>query len=202
MPQNLTNADLREIFKRRMASCGTPIERVDRSGGPSQLYKFAAGPNTGKRLRLRTNHEWAVMSIADGTDSNEPIPSLESADFVGIACINTETGAVECYEVPATRVVGDMKVGHRDATRGRDSGSKVRILYFRNHEEERSWYGFASKYARFMIPGEDTAPVAETPPRADSGGDVIERARRMISEAFGVPPSAIRISIDLVHDRL
>jgi hypothetical protein len=34
------------------------------------------------------------------------------------------------------------------------------------------------------------------------GGDVVERAKRMIGEAFGVPPSAVRISVDLVSDRL
>jgi hypothetical protein len=187
----LTNQQLRDYFREQMAAAGVPIERVLGSTA-SQLWRITAGPHAGKTLRLRTNRDYAVMSLAETPDPEATIPSLDDVDFSGIACVN-RSAEIECYLVPAARVVADMKAGHRASTEGGASGSKVRILYFRD-KADREWYGYARKYADFRL-GRQSAPSRR-------GGDVVERARRMIAEAFGVPPEAVHISVDLVPNRL
>jgi hypothetical protein len=200
MPNVLTNQDLREALRDRMEAAGMPIERVQGSHPANQLYRVAAGPHAGKKLRLRTNRDYAVMALAEGSDYTALIPSLQNVEFVGIACVN-HSGQVECYIVPAPRLIEDMKAGHGAASerlnRG-PSGSKVRILYF-GDRTNRPWHGYARKYAEFRLGSAVSAPRSRTAHHgARRGSDVIERAQSMIAAEFGVPTSAVRISVDLI----
>jgi hypothetical protein len=140
------------------------------------------------------------MSLAEGPEDTAPIPSLQGVDFAGIACVNY-SDEVECYLVPAPRLIADMKAGHRAATerlRRGPSGSRVRILFF-GDRADRPWHGYARKFAEFRLGAVERARVSQGRQQGPRrGGDVIERAQRVIAAEFGVPPSAVRISIDLV----
>jgi hypothetical protein len=200
MTNILTNQELRSILRDRMEAAGMPIERVPGGHAANQLYRITAGTNAEKTVRLRTNRDYAVMALAEGPDYAAVISSLEDIDLVAIACVNP-SGEAECYLVPASRLNEDMKAGHRAASGrlNRPSNSNVRILYFR-YRVDRPWHGYARKYAEFRL-----GPAVEAQPSTTSqdggvrrGSDVIERAQRMIAAEFGVPPTAVRISIDLV----
>jgi hypothetical protein len=93
---------------------------------------------------------------------------------------------------------------HREASARNNRGasaSKVRVLYFRD-KPNKAWHGFARKYREFLLPsvgGPLSAPTIRPPVASGGGGsEVVDRARRMVAEAFGVPPSAVRISVDFV----
>jgi hypothetical protein len=193
MKTTILNQDLRQAFVTLTEAAGMPIERLP-GHAANQLYRFAAGPHANKTLRLRTNRDYAVMSLARGTEASEAIPSLADVDFVGVACVS-KRGDVECYLIPAARLKTDMQAGHCASSAGlnRPSGSKVRVLYFASDKGDRAWYGYARKYAEFLI--RPAGKVADLK-AANSGVDVIDRARRMIASEFGVSASAVRISID------
>jgi hypothetical protein len=184
-----------------MAAVGWPVARASKGHAANQLYRITAGTHAGKTVRLRTNRDYAVMSLATTADPAAPIPSLEDVDFAGIVCVNRR-GDSEFYLVPAARVLADMQAGHRMHTEGLNlpSGSRVRCLYFAD-KAGREWQGYARKYAEFRLSTADLKTAHKAKPDS-GGGDVVERAKRMIGEAFGVPPSAVRISVDLVSDRL
>jgi hypothetical protein len=199
MSNILSNQDLRAAFLNQMEAMGWPVVRVSGGHAANQLYSITAGPHAGKKVRLRTNRDYAVMSLATTTDFAAPIPSLGDVDFAGIVYVNRR-GDTECYLVPAARLISDFQAGHRMHTEGlnRPSSSRVRCLYFAD-KAGREWQGYARKYAEFRLSSADLKATFKG--GSDKGGEVIERARRMIGEALGVPPSAIRISVDLVHDR-
>ena len=177
---------LREAAKGTLAAAGMAVEPESSGHAANQLYRVRADAerNPGKLVRLRTNNRWAILDYATGPEANAPIEQLEGVDFVCGVCVNPQ-GEIEVYFIPAGRVDADMKAEHTafmERTKGRGN-SKVRILKFRHT---------LLHYAEFKL-GQASAPAA--PGR--SGGDVIEQAQRMIGEAYGVPPSAVHISIDL-----
>jgi hypothetical protein len=202
MATSLTNQYLRTAFIDQMAASRMPVERLPGGHGANQLYRITAGKLAGKTVRLRTNVGYCVMSLAEGPHHDAPIPSLVDVDFGGAACVNNRSGEVECYLIPAARLDADFKAGHRKHTEGlgRPSGSKVRILYFREQKNNREWCGYAKKYAEFRL--QVTEPVSLKSASPKGGNDVVERARRMIAEEFGVPADAVKISVDLVADKL
>jgi hypothetical protein len=174
-----------------------PIELAPKGHAAHQLYRIKpdARWNAGKLVRLRTNNKWALMDYATGTEWADPIKHVEEADFVCSVCINPKSG-IEVYFVPADRVAADLKASHKAfiERRGRPSNSDVRILKF-NNDPTRPWHGYGEKYAQFKL-GRMPSPPASPPRLSMLGGDVIERAQRMVADKFGVPVSAVRISVD------
>jgi hypothetical protein len=197
MPRIYETGVLREAGKDALASAGMPIELVPKGHVANQLYRIKADArrNAGKLVRLRTNNKWALMDYATGTEWADPIKHVEEADFVCDVCVNPKSG-IEVYFVPADRVAADLKAGHKALIerRGRPSDSDVRILKFSN-DPTRLWHGYSDKYAQFKL-GRTSAPAASPSRLSMLGGDVIERAQRMVADAFGVPVSAVRISVD------
>ena len=175
--KKFSTSELRQFFKATVAEAGMPIDRAVKQGGAAQLYKFTKGPHRGKKLRLRTNNNYMVMDSATGTDADNSIPDFEDVDFIGIACVNPDNEQIECYLVPAPRVVQDMKEGHRRSSErlGRESNSDVRCLYF-SDERERPWHGYAEKYREFLLP-----PIPAAMPS---------------KEAQAAPPASITLDFD------
>src|SRR5262249_47274430 len=140
-----------------------------------------------KLVRLRTNKRWAILDYATGPEASAPIEQLEGVDYVCGVCVNAQ-GEIEVYLIPADRVDAEMKAEHKafmERTKGLGD-SKVRILKFRNAQ---------SSYAEFKLE-QKPAPAASHARLSMLGRDVIERAQRMVADAFGVPVSAVHISID------
>jgi len=201
MAKRFETTVLRDTAKNLLAAAGMPIELVTGGHGANQRYriKLDAAHNAGKLVRLRTNNVWAVMDYASGSKWDDAIAS-EDADFVCAVCVNPQ-GEIEVYFVPAARMSADMKAGFKafserkgHRTKGND---KIRVLYF-SEDSTRPWFGYCEKYAAFKL-GRPSTPARITPsPMGPSrpGGDVIERARRMVADAFGVPISGVRISVD------
>jgi hypothetical protein len=197
MPRRYETTVLRNFGREAMAAAGMPIEPMMDGHAASQLYRIKAnaGRNAGRLVLLRTNNQWAVMDYATGTASTDPIEHVERADFVCIVCV-TPLGEIETYVVPADRLSADMKAGHQAFTDriGRPSNGTVRILKFSN-DPARSWHGYSEKYATFKI-GQTPRPDVPPPQPRRSGRQIVEQAQRMIAEAFSVPVTAVRISVD------
>jgi hypothetical protein len=160
--RDIPTKELRETFKAAMKAAGMPIRIKNK--GAEQLYEILAGTLEGKTVRLRTNKEYQLMSVAAETDFDAPIPHFQNIDFVGSACVNP-AGKVICHLIPSGEAHSDSQKSCKAwvERRGRTkSDSNIRIIRFGFGPSGDPDY--AEKYNKYLLPA-----VPLSPERGDDG---------------------------------
>jgi hypothetical protein len=154
--KDIPTKELRETFKAAMEAAGMPIRIKNK--GAEQLYEILNGSLEGKKLRLRTNNDYALMSVAAETDFDAPIPDFQNVDFVGSACVNP-AGGVICHLIPSGEAHSDSQKSCKAwvERRGRTkSNSAIRIIRFGFGPSGESEY--AEKYRKYLLPAVPLSP--------------------------------------------
>ena len=182
-----------------MKRTGQPLERVP-STGNAMIYLTAGG----KTVRVRTCNDHILIVLASRDEEGARL-NIEGTDLLLLVYprIERTPGPVDAFLLPVHEVAEAARTTHRDwlATNPRTSGdNRTWNLWFDDDGPAKA-NGFATKWARYKLPGEAStmAEVADQPQATDPPrlGDVIAEARTRIAEVAGVPPEAVRISIDL-----
>jgi hypothetical protein len=168
-----TQQELIDTFLKRMAAAGMPLERARQGHGRNLIYRITSGEKEDQLIRLRTASAPFLIAKATGFDWRDPI-NLESGhqDYVGSVQFNRATGEIGTFLIPKSRVIEDLRDGHREATEalGRPSRSDVRILYFDKQEDiPKRHHGFADKYAAFGIPPVEGESATAHPVQLEGG---------------------------------
>jgi hypothetical protein len=162
-------------------------------------------------VRVRTSNDPILVVVADhdGEGAKLNVEGTDHILFIMPRKARTH-GPVDAYFLPSDVVATSSREAHREwlanqpNTKGDNRTWNLRFLEKPSRKNSAS-YGFARKWAAYRLPGEASTlaePITppEAPPEPTSGlklGDVIAAAKRQIAEVAGVPPDAVRISVDL-----
>jgi hypothetical protein len=191
----LMNAGL-ELMRQK----GQPLTRTP-TKGRAKIYVTAKG----ETVRVRTCNDHLLVVLAD-KDAEDAKLNVEGTDYVLIVMPESARthGQVMAFLVPAKVVEDAARTTHREwLASGPNTNGDNRTwnLWFDDKGPEKA-NGFARKWAKYRLSGSAvTFSAGVTAPLTFSGGaklgDVIANARRQIAEVAGVPPEAVRISVDL-----
>lgn len=164
------------------------------------LYQLASR----ETVRVRTCNDHLLVVLAD-REAEDAKLNIEGTDFLLVVMPETprEFGPVMAYLVPTPVAVEAARTTHREwlASRPNTKGdNRTWNLWFDDAGPAKA-NGFAKKWGRYRLPGTaSTSPQPQAQPAgvaATKLGEVIAAARRQIADAAGVPPEAVRISVDL-----
>ncbi len=177
-----------------MKQGGKPLTK--RQGfGRSMRYSL---PN-GESVRVRTCNDHILIVLGDKPSGDAKL-NIEGTDWLLVAMPETERtpGKVKAYLVPtrvaveAARRTHQAWLGTNPNTRG--SNTTWNLWFRANGPAIAS--DFASHWKQFLLSGNADA---EQQVSSDTGGSIkaeVEAARLRISGVAGIPPSAVRITID------
>lgn len=192
------NDDLLRAGLELMEKNGKPLVRVE-SFGRAMMYRLPDG----KTVRVRTCNDHILVVLADSPKTDAKL-NIEGTDFLLIVMPEQERtpGKVWAFLVPTHVAVDAARSTHRDwlKTNPNTKGdNRTWNLWF---DEGGKASGFANKWRSYQLAGDafTNAPrgVGSTlpPPIATDLKSVVESSRQAIAAAAGVPPSAVRITVD------
>lgn len=199
-PGRVSNESLATAGLSLMRQAGKPLTRV-----PTSTRAMIYSENSGKTVRLRTCNDHLLVVVADSPNSDAKL-NIEGTDFVLIVMPETPRtpGPVVAYLVPASVVAAAARDTHERwlKTKPRTKGkNRTWNLWFDDSGPGKA-SGFGKKWESYRLQGRanttgSTSRSSSVQTGQPSLNDVISKARREISEAAGVPESAVRISLDL-----
>lgn len=189
---------------------GKQLTRVE-SFGRSMMYRTADG----KTVRVRTCNDHVLIVVADKPSSDAKL-NTEGTDFLLIVMPEAERtpGKVKAYWIPTSVAVKESRDSHQawlDSNPNTKGDNKTFCLWFRKKAPFARAGDYETKWARFLLTGEASTDAvmlptsSQTAPAGGGGGSnggaavtlkaVIEAARQMVSNAAGVSPEAVKITI-------
>ena len=182
-----------------MRQNGKPLTKLP-SKGRSMLFKLSDGAT----VRVRTCNDHILIAVADSPSKDAKL-NIEGTDWLLIVMPEEErtNGNVIAYLVPTTKAVAEARRTHKEwlASRPNTKGTNTTWNLWFDDDSTDIANNYAKKWAQFQLNGEvstlDSA-IKEAPVQ-DQGGNIkveVEVARQRIASVAGVPPQAVKISID------
>lgn len=181
-----------------MEENGKPLKKIQ-STGRSMLFEL---PNC-ETVRARTCNDHILIVLADHPAEDAKL-NIEGTNWLLIVMPEVERtpGKVIAYLVPTPVAVDAVRTTHKQwlSTNPNTNGSNTTWnLWFEQNGPAKA-NGFATKWGKYRLNGNGEAA------RATNGGEInsepvnvkaeVEAARQRISKAAGVPPEAVRITVD------
>jgi hypothetical protein len=189
----LLNAGLR-----LMEENGKPLKKIQ-SSGRSMQYQL---PN-GETVRVRTCNDHLLIVLADSPDEDAPL-NIEGTNWLLIVMPEVERtpGKVNAFLVPTAVAVQAARSTHKEwlsSNPNTKGGNVTWNLWFDDDGPTKS-NAFARKWGQYRLKGSGEAAHLING-RKDYSEPVnvkaeVEVARQRISKAAGVPPEAVRITVD------
>jgi hypothetical protein len=200
MPKSprIDNDDLLKAGLTIMEQNGKPLKKIQ---GPGRAMLFAL-PN-GETVRVRTCNDHILIVLAD-RPSDDARLNIEGTDWLLIAMPEFERtpGKIIAYLVPTAVATEAAKATHRDwlSTNPNTKGSNTTWNLWFDADGPAKANDFAKKWSMYRLNGDGQAAHAVN---AQGNGSEplnvkaeVEAARQRISKAAGVPPEAVRITVD------
>lgn len=195
------NDTLLECGLELMRQSGKPLTKLH-TKGRSMLYEMESG----ETVRVRTGNDHILLVVAKGAQVEDNI-NIEGTDWLLVVMPEKERtyGPVIAYLVPTELAVKTVRENYADwlATHPNTKGNNTtRNIWFGPRSKSG---GFSERWKEFRLEGHATTEFSPDPslpnePLAAPSstlGEVIAAARESIAGVAGVPPSAVRISVDL-----
>lgn len=187
----LLNAGL-ELMRRN----GKPLTKIP-SSGRSMLYAMSNGDT----VRVRTCNDHILIMLAESPSEGARL-NIEGTDRLLIVMPEVERtpGKVIAYLVPTAVAAEAARLTHREwlLTNPNTNGTNTTWnLWFDKNGHSKA-NDFAAKWRSYRLDGEETAAVTNSVAGSELS-DIrteVEAARQRISRAAGVPPAAVRITVD------
>ncbi len=198
--ERIDNVVLLQAGLELMRQNGKPLTKLP-SKGRAMLFKL----EDGQSVRARTCNDHILIAVADRPTEDAKL-NIEGTDWLLIVMPEVERthGNVLGYLVPTEEAVEEVRRTHREwlatnpATKG---GNTTWNLWF-DHEGSGKANDYAEKWAQYRLEGMIvTSEEAgnQTAPAGEAGENLraeVRAAQESIARAAGVPPEAVRISID------
>lgn len=179
---------------------GKPLIKLP-SKGRAMLFKLPDGQS----VRARTCNDHILIAVADSPVEDAKL-NIEGTDWLLIVMPEVERthGNVLAYLVPTIEAVEEVRGTHRDwlATNPTTKGDNTTWNLWFDHERSGKANNYAEKWAQYRLEGMIvTSEVAgnRTAPAGEAGENLrseVRAAQESIARAAGVPPEAVRISIE------
>lgn len=197
MAEKVSNSVLVQAGLKIMANNGMPLVKLP-SKGRAMLYKR----DNGETVRVRTCNDHILIAVADSPELNAKL-NIEGTDWLLIVMPEEPRtpGNVLAYLVPTRIAVQEVRDSHR---RWLESNPKTKgenttwNLWFAEDGPEKAC-GYAKKWEQYCLKGDASALLTVPPKEKNNASSVraeVEAARNRIAKVAGVPPEAVRISID------
>lgn len=172
--------------------------------GRAMLYEL----KNGETVRVRTCNDHILIAVADSPDENANL-NIEGTDWLLVVMpeIPRTPGDVIAYLIPTELAVNEVRKTHREwlATNPKTRGKNTTWnLWFDDEGSEKAG-GYARKWAQYRLKGKTNTIAASTvSPAQKQNGSAnpvkaeVDAARNRIAQVAGVPPEAVRISIDFL----
>ena len=198
--ERIDNVVLLQAGLELMRQNGKPLTKLP-SKGRAMLFKL----EDGQSVRARTCNDHILIAVADRPTEDAKL-NIEGTDWLLIVMPEVERthGNVLGYLVPTEEAVEEVRRTHREwlatgpATKG---GNTTWNLWF-DLEGTGKANDYAEKWAQYRLEGTiATGEVAndEAALAGEADGNLnaeVRAAQERIARAAGVPPEAVRISID------
>lgn len=179
-----------------MKQNGKPLKK--RTGfGRSMFYD---SPN-GETVRVRTCNDHILIVLSD-QHSGDATLNIEGTDWLLIVMpeIERTPGKVRAYLVPTSVACDAVRRTHQawlDTSPNTKGSNTTWNVWFSAYGPAKA-NNFEAHWKQYLLPGNaDTTNIASESDASDSSVRTeVETARMRISKAAGVPPSAVKISID------
>ena len=170
------------------------------SMGRSMLFKLPDGTT----VRIRTCNDHILIAVADSPRKDARL-NIEGTDWLLIIMPEEERthGKVIAYLVPTTEAVTEIRRAHEEWLANGPNTKGANTTWNLQFDDSGSGIAcnYAKKWKKFRLNGEVSTldrVVAEISGQ-DQGRNIkeaVEVARQHIASIAGVPPQAIKISID------
>lgn len=174
-----------------------PLTKITGTGR-SMRYTLADGDT----VRVRTCNDHILIVLSDKPSGADAKLNIEGTDWLLIVMPEVERtpGKVKAYLVPTPVAVDAARRAHQawlDTNPNTKGSNLTWALWFRDDEKTNN---FAKVWNQYRLKGHaETQQAVSSTPTSDDPVNVkveVESARQRISRAAGVPPEAVRITID------
>jgi hypothetical protein len=164
--------------------------------GRAMLYSL---PN-GERVRVRTCNDHILIVVADNPSPNAKL-NIEGTEWLLIVMpeIERTPGRIIGYLVPTQVAVDAARLTHRTwlETNPNTKGSNTTWNLWFDEDGSAKANDFANKWKQYRLNSDGASEITpNNPSHAGSVKAEVEAARQRISRAAGVPPAAIKITIE------
>lgn len=181
-----------------MRQNGKALTRIAGTGR-SMRYTLA----NGETVRVRTCNDHILIVLSNKPSGSDARLNIEGTDWLLIVMPEVERthGKVKAYLVPTAVGVEAARRSQQAwlNTNPNTKGNNLTwALYFRDDEKTSN---FDKVWSQYRLKGHAETQAVSSAPAPVSGDPVnvkaeVESARQRISRAAGVPPEAVRITID------
>lgn len=198
-PSKVENGILLRTGLEIMEQSGNPLEKLP-SNGRSMKYKMP----TGETVRARTCNDHILVVVAASPETDSRL-NIEGTDWLLIVMPEEERtpGPVAAFLVPTKVAIAEVRRNHEKwlATNPQTRGNNTtRNLWFAASGPKKA-NNYFQKWAKFRLEGQvSTLDFAGSANEDQAhGGNIkaaVEAARERLANLAGVPPQAVKISID------
>jgi len=176
---------------------GKPLTKIAGTGR-SMKYTLA----NGETVRVRTCNDHILIVLSDKHYGSDAKLNIEGTDWLLLVVPEVERtpGNVRAYLVPTSVAVEAARSSHNqwlDSNPNTRGDNRTWNLWFRDDEKtdnfDKVWSQYRLKGHAETQQAVGSAPVSDDPVNVKAE---VESARQRISRAAGVPPEAVRITID------
>jgi hypothetical protein len=176
---------------------GMPLTKLP-NFGRSMIYSRPDG----KTVRVRTCNDHILIVLGDQASGNAKL-NIEGTDWLLVVMPENERtgGKVLAYLVPTSVACAAARLTHQNWLNGHPNtkgNNKTWNLWFCSDGPAKA-NNFDAHWRQYLLAGDVRTDAPPANPSDVAEGSVkveVETARQRISKAAGVPPGAVRISID------
>lgn len=190
--------ELRKIALEMMVEIGNPAHRTNK--GQQWLVKIADG----KTALLKTAGKGGLLVTTRSSDNDAEIIGFDVkvSHVMAIVCNLDQPNDVSLYLIPKNTVEEAYRQNYKEWQEHK-SGRASTTWVLKFNKTHASYYGhnMAEEWEKYLVcekPLHTVTNALSHPPasKIQTASAVLDRAKKDIADAYGVPPHKVRISVD------